>query len=427
MVEANQTGRAKLQLGWGEDNPEEYRRWRRQIKAYAISKKITGRRDASVQEWDRFKSHAMNDENGLPASGRALLQLPRGDKEGDRAKDRFHYLLLDALKKDRETLTREGLQAGQRKRRRAANDVPEELAADPAEPPMPPPSDVVRVVIVEPDVPGDVVNAGNHIYKWANANRSQLVKLEKHTLQEIYKTIADRIPNDKYIRAIFGACDKPPANGNPPIDIERMCTDDDLANFIQLMRDTYKPITFQVVLVREGGPDDQTPHPDDRDYFPHDRFEVEEEPHDPVTSDSDNELYLMQFGRKKPRGWPRSDHGFEHEAAKTRKRIRRLKKHLSTLLEKHRKFLGRRRREMINYNDEMLSQWITILNPQNGKDHVTAREAARAAKDARQAVLDQPPVDGETEEELDERANEAGLAAATEIFGPPQVGDFNGW
>jgi hypothetical protein len=155
---------------------------------------------------------------------------------------------------------------------------------------------------------------------------------------------------------------------------------------------------------------------------------VEEEPHDPVTSDSDNELYLIEFGRKKPRGWPRSDHGFEHEAAKTRKRIRRLKKHLVTLLEKHRKLLGhRRRRELINYNDELLIQWIVILNPQNGKEHVTARDAARAAKDARQAVIDGPAVDGETEEELDNRANEAGLAAATEIFGPPKVGDFNGW
>ena len=95
------------------------------------------------------------------------------------------------------------------------------------------------------------------------------------------------------------------------------------------MRDTYKPITFQVVLVKDGGPNDQTPHPDDRDYFPYDKFEVEEEPHDPVMSDLDNELYLMQFGRKKLRGWPRSDHGFEHEGAKTRKRIRCLNKHLS--------------------------------------------------------------------------------------------------
>ena len=39
----------------------------------------------------------MEDGNGLPVSGRALLQLPWGDKEGGKARDRFHYLLLDTV------------------------------------------------------------------------------------------------------------------------------------------------------------------------------------------------------------------------------------------------------------------------------------------------------------------------------------------
>ena len=54
----------------------------------------------------------------MPTSGKGLLELCRGDKQGDKAKERFNYLLLDALKKGRETETREGLAAPTRKRNR---------------------------------------------------------------------------------------------------------------------------------------------------------------------------------------------------------------------------------------------------------------------------------------------------------------------
>ena len=93
--EANTTNRAKLQLGWGDDNPEEYRKWRRHIKAYAMSKNITGRRGTSNEDWDEFQEFCMKAENGLPASGRAILKVRRGDKEGDKARERFYYLILD--------------------------------------------------------------------------------------------------------------------------------------------------------------------------------------------------------------------------------------------------------------------------------------------------------------------------------------------
>jgi len=46
---------------------------------------------------------------GLLALGRTLLNTLVGDKEGDKARDRFHHLLLDSLKKDRETGIKEGL------------------------------------------------------------------------------------------------------------------------------------------------------------------------------------------------------------------------------------------------------------------------------------------------------------------------------
>ena len=64
----------------------------------------------------------MQAKNGLPASGRTLLRTAVGDQEGDNARDRFHHLLLDSLKKDRETGVKEGLASAVRQRENAAND-----------------------------------------------------------------------------------------------------------------------------------------------------------------------------------------------------------------------------------------------------------------------------------------------------------------
>jgi len=41
------TSRAKILLGWGDDNKEEYQKWRRHMKAYAFMNKITGRHGTS--------------------------------------------------------------------------------------------------------------------------------------------------------------------------------------------------------------------------------------------------------------------------------------------------------------------------------------------------------------------------------------------
>jgi len=53
----------------------------------------------------------MDAKNRLPSSGRKLLKSAKGDKEGDKARKHFHYLLLHSLKKDRETEVKEGLAA----------------------------------------------------------------------------------------------------------------------------------------------------------------------------------------------------------------------------------------------------------------------------------------------------------------------------
>jgi len=70
------------------------------MKAYALVNKITGRRGTSNAAWEAFKPFAMDSKNGLPSSGRKLLKSAKGDKDGKKARERFHHLLLDSLKKD---------------------------------------------------------------------------------------------------------------------------------------------------------------------------------------------------------------------------------------------------------------------------------------------------------------------------------------
>jgi len=85
------------------------------MKANALANSITSRRGTSTAAWQAFRDHAMDLKNRLLASGRVLLQSDKGDKDGDKARDRFYYLLLDSLKKDRETETKEGLASAKRK------------------------------------------------------------------------------------------------------------------------------------------------------------------------------------------------------------------------------------------------------------------------------------------------------------------------
>ena len=55
-----------------------------------------------------------------------MLILPRRDSDGKKARERFHHLLLDHVKKDRETETKSGLPAVPRNRKLAADDSGEE-------------------------------------------------------------------------------------------------------------------------------------------------------------------------------------------------------------------------------------------------------------------------------------------------------------
>jgi len=92
------------------------------VKAYALANGITGRRRTSTAARQAFWNPAMDPKNRLPASGQVLLQSDKRDKDGDKARDSFNYLLLDSLKKDREMETKEGLASANRKRDQAANN-----------------------------------------------------------------------------------------------------------------------------------------------------------------------------------------------------------------------------------------------------------------------------------------------------------------
>jgi hypothetical protein len=323
------------------------------------------------------------------------------------------------LKKDRETEVREGLAAGRRKRKRDANNSDSEVGG-----PSATRLDTVvtvRVVIVEPDRSDDEVEFGK--LRWATASRKQLVALEKRTLKEIHEAIAERIPEGKHIRAIFGACEKPPADGKEPSDVERICSNQDLENFLRVAQGVYKPIVLQIVLVRSGGVDEQSPPPDDRGYFAYDHFDLDDSPYDPIPSDSENEVYLINFGKKKPKSWPRSDEGYEKTKAKTRKRICRLQSHLKEIKSRHRKFMAEKSRNVIDSDDDAFSL-IRYLNPQSGKQYLKARRAARAGRVAWEAENERV-VANEGTAEADIRARIAATRAAKAIYGEPSTGDFN--
>jgi len=169
--EEHTTSHAKTQLGWGDDNADEYRKWRRHLKAYALMNKITGRRGTSDAAWEAFKTFAMDAKNGLPASGGQLLTSAKGDKDDEKARQRFHHLLLDSLKKDRETEVKEGLAAAALQREHAANDSDKEEGSQP----IVTKSVIVRVVIIDPDNATDVANDGG--YCWATVKVRQFVAL----------------------------------------------------------------------------------------------------------------------------------------------------------------------------------------------------------------------------------------------------------
>jgi len=188
---------------------EDYKKWSRYLKVYVLMNNITGRWGTSNMAWDAFKTFTMQPKSGLPASGRTLLNTPVGGKEGNKARDRFHHLLLDSLKKDHETGVKEGLASAARQGENAANDLDGN-----EERPIILPSVLLRVAIINPNGAVDTNTAGEYI--WATARRKQFVALKNVAIVQVIKGIKDHIPAGKHVRAIYGAITKPNADGSDP-------------------------------------------------------------------------------------------------------------------------------------------------------------------------------------------------------------------
>jgi len=232
---------------------------------------------------------------GFPRRRRKLLKSAKSDKDGDKACERFHHLLLDSLKKDQEIEVKESLAAAALQREQAANDSDKDLGR-----PIAPKAVIVWVIIVDPDDATNVMPDGG--YYWATAKVRQFVALKKIIVAEVLNSISNRIPEGRYICAMYGALTKPPADGTDPEDIERNTSDDDLSNFIMLAKQVYAPIMIQAQQV-PSKPDDEsdleTPSPNEAEYFCKDQFDLVDETYDRVVSDSENEFYLMKFGKRK--------------------------------------------------------------------------------------------------------------------------------
>ena len=142
-------------------------------------------------------------------SGRNMLTLPRGDRDGENPRERFHHLLLDSLKKDRERDTKSGLPAETQQRKFTPNYYGEEAETSTRRL-MAALLRTIRVVVIEREK-SLVEQSRNFPYRTALIK--QLVLLHNMTVAEVVSDISIRIMNIKYVSVMYGAITKPPPNG----------------------------------------------------------------------------------------------------------------------------------------------------------------------------------------------------------------------
>ena len=186
-----------------------------------------------------------------------------------------------------------------------------------------------------------------------------------------------------------------------------MTTDADLANLVAVAEGAYKPLLFQLQFAKVDRVN-ESPSPDNRAYFAEDEFVPVDDPYDWVASDSDNDLYLIKWGRRKAKSWPRSHHGFDHEKARCRRKLGEFSHQLDEVKGHHRAFKIPKQAEIIDSDDEDLFSWIRFLNLQSGKGYIKARGAARHS------------VRAKTEPE-------GRVRTAAKFGAEPEEGGFNHW
>ena len=238
-------------------------------------------------------------ENGLPASGERMLNLPRGDKQGEEVWERFHYLLLDSLEQDQETVAKGGLASAAIKRKRAVNQTDDDESA-----PVHPnntPTKAIHVLLIDSDKPMDQVG-GSGKFKWATAGTKQSMAFKELTITALMNAINAKKPPATCVSSIFSAVTKAPPNVAGPEIVERITCEEDFKNFIEVTRVAYMRILMQVQRNRTD-PAAQRPLTNERRHFRNDEFPpmVREDPYNPLASDSEIELFLIKFWKNKQR------------------------------------------------------------------------------------------------------------------------------
>ena len=217
------------------------------------------------------------------------------------------------------------------------------------------------VVIIDLEDARDLEPTGGD-YCWVNDQNKQLVPLRRITMQELVDGVRARYPNGRIMHAIYGALNTTPFNRQKTADKVWVTTDAYLANLVAVAEGAYKPLVFQLQL---ANPDrgNESPPPYDWAYFAENGFVPVADPYDRVASDSDNDLYLIMWGRRKAKSLPRSDHGFEHEKAKCRRKLGEFCHQLEKIKGCHRAFKGPKLAETIDSDDQDMFSWIRFVNP----------------------------------------------------------------
>jgi len=384
---------AKNALGWTAATNVQYNLWSRKMRTYFKNNSIVFRRDATKAEWHVAATYAKKASIGFSAAGSALIG--GSNNAASEARGHLQYLLLDILRKDREQSRKAGLPAisGKRKRGIQAPEMEEsddEDSSDEAEDDKDDDDDgdaerpkkrhditgnlipkiVAQVYIVNAQYADDAIDGSQpNAYTWVICHKSQLVILGETSMEVVYTAIKSKIPVGRTICAMYRAIMKPSLSEVTPADVVQLTNHNDLEAFLEVASTEYKPLCIQVQLAKGDGTA-QTPPPNDRPYFPANHF-VGPDPatlYDIPVSDSENKRYLRAMGKRKKKAWPKSDAGFKHQKAMTRKRIRRLTRHLEALKDKYKEFYGEKYDAQVidSDDDSELSEYLQYnawLNP----------------------------------------------------------------
>jgi len=156
---------------------------------------------------------------------------------------------------------------------------------------------------------------------------------------ELVDGVRARIPDGRMVRAMYGAVSMPPPNGQRPADTEWVTTDAGLEYVIAVAEGAYKLLLFLLQLAKADRAN-ESPPPDDRGCFAEDEFVPVNDPYHRVASNSDNDLHPIKFGRRKAESWLRSDHGFESEKGRCRRKLGEFCLHLEEVKASHQAFKG---------------------------------------------------------------------------------------